>query len=269
MPLSGARLNFFQEQAFYSTVFIEFPAVPGLSKKAGTGFLVSEPKKGDTHRQRLLLISNKHVLADSCRPIKLHFHGKIVHTPEGIPVKEAALQLVELTNTIDIQYTDTTCDLACLNVSDILHSESGIGGRAFPLQMFATLGEAGLHPGQDVFFVGYPSGHYDTVNNLPLLRRGTIASFPQYNYLGRPELLIDANVFEGSSGSPVFVSFGALERILGILTRTVKLTEALEVAPGDHIPIDVRIGLGAVIKAPEVVRFAESVFERLESDGEH
>jgi hypothetical protein len=43
------------------------------------------------------------------------------------------------------------------------------------------------------------------VNLLPIIRRGITASPLQINYSGRPTFLIDASVFGGSSGSPVFL----------------------------------------------------------------
>jgi hypothetical protein len=58
--------------------------------------------------------------------------------------------------------------------------------------------------------VGYPISLWDSVNNLPLLRRGITATHPKIDYRGKPEFLIDAAVFPGSSGSPVYLyDFGA------------------------------------------------------------
>ena len=58
---------------------------------------------------------------------------------------------------------------------------------------------------EEVIFVGYPELAYDQRNNLPVFRRGTAATFPWIHYDGKPVFLIDASVFPGSSGSPVFV----------------------------------------------------------------
>jgi hypothetical protein len=57
----------------------------------------------------------------------------------------------------------------------------------------------------DVVFIGYPSGIYDSVNFLPVVRKGTTATPLSVDYMGLPKFLIDAAVFPGSSGSPVFV----------------------------------------------------------------
>jgi hypothetical protein len=58
---------------------------------------------------------------------------------------------------------------------------------------------------EQIVIVGYPSGIWDSVNNLPILRNGVTATHPKIDYRGRPEFLIDAAVYQGSSGSPVFL----------------------------------------------------------------
>lgn len=58
---------------------------------------------------------------------------------------------------------------------------------------------------QDTLMVGYPKGFFDEMNNLPVLRKGIIASHIGKNFQGRPEFLIDAVCLPGSSGSPVFI----------------------------------------------------------------
>ena len=46
---------------------------------------------------------------------------------------------------------------------------------------------------------------YDTKNNTPIIRRGSTATHPNLDFDGVPQYLIDATVFGGSSGSPVFI----------------------------------------------------------------
>ena len=65
---------------------------------------------------------------------------------------------------------------------------------------------AGLDVVENVQFIGYPSGIYDSYTQLPIVRQGVTATPYLVDYEGRPTFLIDAPVFEGSSGSPVFVS---------------------------------------------------------------
>jgi S1-C subfamily serine protease len=58
---------------------------------------------------------------------------------------------------------------------------------------------------EPVTFVGYPNALFDSVNLTPIVRRGTTATPVQLDYCGVPQFLIDASIFPGSSGSPVFL----------------------------------------------------------------
>jgi S1-C subfamily serine protease len=64
-----------------------------------------------------------------------------------------------------------------------------------------------LEVGEDVFIMGYPLGIYDEVHNLPVIRGGTISSAYPILWNRRPYFLVDANLEEGTSGSPVLTKF--------------------------------------------------------------
>lgn len=58
---------------------------------------------------------------------------------------------------------------------------------------------------EDITMIGYPNGLWDEVHNMPIFRRGITATHPRLDWNGKPEFLIDAACFPGSSGSPVFL----------------------------------------------------------------
>lgn len=58
---------------------------------------------------------------------------------------------------------------------------------------------------ESITFIGYPNGLWDAKNFLPIARRGMTASPINVDFGGEPKFLIDASVFGGSSGSPVFI----------------------------------------------------------------
>ena len=58
---------------------------------------------------------------------------------------------------------------------------------------------------EDILMIGYPNGIWDSVNNMPILRRGSTATHPCIDYNGKKEFMIDAACFPGSSGSPVLI----------------------------------------------------------------
>ena len=57
-----------------------------------------------------------------------------------------------------------------------------------------------------VLIAGYPLGFHDEINNLPVFRKGMIASSYPINFNQQPYFLIDAILHEGTSGSPVMNS---------------------------------------------------------------
>ncbi len=74
---------------------------------------------------------------------------------------------------------------------------------------------------EEILFVGYPSGIWDQVNLMPILRRGTTATPLELDFEGRKQFLIDAAVYPGSSGSPVFVVRDDPLRARGEGARTI------------------------------------------------
>ena len=137
-----------------------------------------------------------------------------------------------------------------------------------------------------ILFIGYPNGIYDTKNNLPLIRSGITATPPTVDYKGKPIFLIDASVFPGSSGSPIFAYdrgawlseegtfVGGSERVvfLGVLAKAFfrKLDGTLEFRdiPTATQPVPVNkemIDLGVAYKAVTVI---ETIEECLRNAGQ-
>jgi hypothetical protein len=87
-----------------------------------------------------------------------------------------------------------------------------------------------VHAGQKIVFIGYPTGYFDQKNFLPVLRGGTIASIPEVPFNGLPQILVDAQVLPGSSGSPVYVEKGGKYKLLGIVNAApLREIESIEV----------------------------------------
>ena len=143
--------------------------------------------------------------------------------------------------------------------------------------------EAALDIGliEDVLFIGYPNGLYDVANNLPLARRGVTATPCTVDYEGKPVFLIDASVFPGSSGSPVFLfnlggwrsteGLVAGDRLvfLGVLASTFCRNEEgvieLRESPASlrpHLSTRQMIDVGVVYKSRTVVETIERVLRR-------
>lgn len=131
---------------------------------------------------------------------------------------------------------------------------------------------------ENVYFVGYPNGLWDSKNNLPILRSGNTASPISIDYNGKPVFLIDASVFPGSSGSPVFLidKGGRTDRkgnliigksrvtFLGILSSAYfhsAVNPVLDISKKQGVLIEEMIDIGVVFKANMI---QETITEFLE-----
>lgn len=126
---------------------------------------------------------------------------------------------------------------------------------------------------ESVTFIGYPNGIWDSKNLLPVARRGNTASPIEVDFEGTPRFLIDASVFGGSSGSPVFILnqgswatkdggtvIGSRFYFVGVIAAVFFRTQLNQIVPVP-IPTQVQpmaqqqemIDLGIVFKARTVV----------------
>ena len=119
---------------------------------------------------------------------------------------------------------------------------------------------------ESVLFVGYPAGLYDDHNILPIARFGHLATQLDLDYKGESAFLIDAAVFGGSSGSPVFayrrfqknsgssISFGDRPHLVGVLAAVHQREADFPVLPTAlAAKVSKELGLGLVLKI-ELVR---------------
>ncbi len=242
------QLKHFQEQIFFATVRITIPTDTGKGASIGTGFLYRVPVSEEKHC--ILLVSNRHVYGDPTKPIQLVFHRR----DEADPIRPKLGETVTIEDTkfesVFTSHPDPAVDLACINISKIGHNDPPIFYKNLTDELMPDFEHERLLPGNDVWFVGYPANRFDTSNNLPVLRRGYIASIPKVDFEGREEFLIDAQVFPGSSGSPVFTSIGDQFKIAGVVSQTMVKNEQLQAIPtGASLGVQQILGLGIVLKA--------------------
>lgn len=152
-----------------------------------------------------VLVTNRHVLENAS-------YVNVVFTaakPDGSPdIGRTVSATIDASNSI--MHPDEAVDLAVLPIAAALSSLIDSGNRPF----YAYL-KTELIPSADewnrmdaverVIMAGYPKGIRDTVNNLPIVRRGITATPPKYDFMGTPKFLVDMPCFEGCSGSPVFL----------------------------------------------------------------
>ncbi len=155
---------------------------------------------------------------------------------------------------LHIGHPDKGVDLACVDVSRITHGDACV--KYLDEKFLTPINYERVALGSEVLFVGYPNDYYDTVNNLPLVRRGTLASMPNIDFRGQGLVVIDAQVFPGSSGSPVFAAWDGKYRLIGVVSATKE-----GITPSGFPAV---LGLGIVIKQRHVIELidrAVTIFE--------
>lgn len=135
---------------------------------------------------------------------------------------------------------------------------------------------------EEVVFVGYPNGIWDSKNYTPIIRKGTTATPYVLDFEGSKKFIIDASVFGGSSGSPLFLLnsgtytmkdggtvVGSRFFFLGVVAavffkRSVNDIVSLPIPTSSkHVVVDQEmIDLGIVYKAETVVEAIEFAIDR-------
>ena len=269
------------EQLLYATVRIETEGHNPNEKGASTAFIFSlEGEKGTF----LCLVTNKHVIKGA-RVGRFFFTQKKNDEPDVGKRFDIVIDNFEQSW---YGHPNPEIDVAAMPLVPLLEAIKQQGNDVFFRSLSQTLIPdedqlAELDALEEVLFVGYPSGIYDTANLLPVFRRGITATPIQIDYEGKPIFLLDASVFPGSSGSPVLIynlggytsrrgfTVGTRVFFLGIIAQVVYREEqgTLEFAniPTALVPI-VRtrelIDLGVVFKARAVVETVQGLLSALE-----
>ena len=268
------------QQLAHSTVRIETTTADGGG--SGTGFFYRFAVKGDTYVPAI--VTNKHVVNGATR-------GQFVLTEKDsndAPVigKYHGFGIDNFQNQW-IPHPDQNIDLCAMQIAPILNQaqERNQGFFYVSLDKSLLLTDEELNEliaMEDVVMVGYPNGIWDQTNNMPIFRKGITATHPNIDWNGKPEFLIDAACFPGSSGSPVFLfnqggystkSGGMVigpsrVKLLGVLYAGPQHTVSGEIrvvqVPTQNVPVPVSTipnNLGMVIKASQPEAF-ETIFEQ-------
>lgn len=267
------RVESLIENLLFSTVRIEAHGETGTS--AGTGFLFLYDV--DPARNELYLVTNKHVVQNFQRVSMFFTRAK-----EGMPQvgERVDVQLEDLESEWQ-GHPDPNVDIAILNVSGLAPKLDAAGQPVFIRAVTPDLIPNGdvlneLDALEEVVFIGYPNGLYDNANLLPIIRKGITATPVQADHNGEPTFLVDASVFPGSSGSPVFIynsggygsrtSFVVGDRLLFLgVIASVAIAQNESMIEFRDIPTTVRpyvtmrelLDLGIVFKARTVIETIE------------
>ena len=187
----------------YSTARIECSFADNKTG-TGTGFFMNLCFDGEQHIP--VIVTNRHVVKGS-------LSGKFCLTLKAEDENKPDIgnfKFFELENFDSCWFYHPDLDLAVMPIGPLLNLSAEKEELFFftPLtpELIPTQEELSDMPAmQEIVMVGYPNGIWDTVNNQPVFRKGITATHPELEYNGKPEFLIDAACFNGSSGSPVFI----------------------------------------------------------------
>ena len=267
------------QHLLHATIRIEGKHANGKAA-AGTGFHIRLQIDGEFVPA---IITNKHVL-DGLEDCFLHL---TVADEAGAPTAERMPFYIEAFKNTWISHPDPNIDLALLPIQPLLARVQLLNKRVFYVDLTTELIPtdatfASLSPIEEITMVGYPSGLWDAANNRPVVLRGITATACNSDYRGEAEFLIDAAVYPGSSGSPVFifnqgayttsdgVAVGSRLLFIGVLSavhlqtvsgeiKTIKVPTAL----GQVTLTQISNHLGVCVRASKIRGFIPVIREKI------
>lgn len=268
------------ERLSFNTVRIESTMADG-SKSFGTGFFYDHILN-DGELMVPLVITNRHVI-DGAIKGGFHVHLLDAKSQEGPSGKFVKIEFSDFGSKW-IGHPDPGVDLCAMLFQPIRdeHERNGVRFYNAPLtsrQLPSPELLESLQPLCDIVMPGYPAGHWDRHNNMPLIRKGATATHPCLDYDGKATFVVDIAVIPGSSGSPVLLynqgSYndhnglhlgGDRLALLGVLFQGLNQQLNGEVII-EKIPTEVKgtakiitmAHLALVIKSSEILKLAEFI----------
>jgi S1-C subfamily serine protease len=235
------------------------------SRGSGTGFFYTVKLEGQ--QASIPFLATSYHVVEKAKRVLL----ELIEANEGQPNREAKVR-VEVEGKQFRQYNDQGNDLALLPIAPILNQLYETGKSVFyrsidPSNIPDDKVVNDLGAIEEITFIGYPSGIYDSENAAPVVRKGITASPLWNDFKGTKSFLIDAGVFPGSSGSPVFIyNQGSYATNQGITVGTRLLfigviSETMITRSGEKR--DVFLGLGRVVKSQCLNVLADEVVKQV------
>ncbi|MDG6898147.1 MAG: trypsin-like peptidase domain-containing protein [Nitrososphaerota archaeon] len=204
------RLETIHDLLYLTTTQIEVG--DPLRPEVGTGFFVSfSLSQGEPEAK--FLVTNRHVAEAgaegrfSFRDSVLDRRGRVV----GAHLRSRRLVQVPDWRKSWVFHPNRRVDVAILPV-DSFESELVARGRPpFVVGLSETVlstpsQDALMDSVEDLLFVGYPESVHDKTHFLPVARKAISATPIGVSYERLPAFLVDATIYPGASGSPVFVA---------------------------------------------------------------
>jgi V8-like Glu-specific endopeptidase len=258
------------EQLFFVTGRVQCKAA--ATAWSGTGFFVSIPV--DDGSTKMIFVTNKHVL-NGAQTVQIITPAASNESQPRPLFGQSAV--VHVQSPTFATHSDPSVDVAAM----VLDGQPILGQhqpyiKNLPVQMLTNETEvARLDAIEPITFIGYPNALFDQFNMTPIARRGWTATPISLDHNGKPCFLIDASVFKGSSGSPVFVLdtgsysvkggglvIGGRIALLGIVAAVHLQATTGKLVPTAELPgvsVDQPINLGIAYKTCTILETIDSL----------
>lgn len=238
MPGEGSAIEI-------STVLMESTFVISAPGSTGTSFIVGHRESPQEPFGKFTLITAAHVLEQMTgSEAVLHLrrkdnNGDWIRRTYAMVIRDGTKNLWVRHPREDIaaMYVKLPKDVVFPNLdsSDFLASDN-------------DLESIGLHPGDEVLCLGFPVGRAANDAGFPVLRSGRIASYPILPTNKTRSFLMDANIWPGNSGGPVYYSYssrfidgvtvqraGGHQQILGMVVQSGLFSKQMDTLTGPRI----------------------------------
>ncbi len=265
-----------------SVVSIDYPNEKGELQPIGTGFIFSKvlEKVGENEfRVKTYIVTARHVIykngldqSSQKKEVYLRFDklGEEKAQVFNLPLYNETSAMFSIPSS-DIDVAVIPLNPAALRENkidfiDIIDTDTALRSKDYT--------EVGLSTGDEVFFLGFPLGLRGEVKNYAICRGGLIARLDSES-LKEHVIYLDAPVFPGNSGGPVFCKpqlthiEGTLPikkaYLLGIATKFLHKEKDIEtgLSQGDLEKMEGHLGLAKIITVDAIYLAIEEHEKRL------
>jgi len=204
---SGTSPEDLDGRKHFSEVLFEATfAVAGISRGFGTGFALGCPDS-----KHMYLVTARHVLDSLTGDSAIIYHRKRL-TDGTYEVIQDTIPIRQGTKKLYFVHPDSLVDVAALRLS--LPNDSALLKQFTPIWrgLLATdedIRKYWIHPGDQLFYLGFPAGQTSPQGIFPVLRSGVISSYPILPLLSNPFVYVDGPIFGGNSGGPIYFEYTA------------------------------------------------------------
>lgn len=205
----AATADFGLTSLSYAVIKIDGLNEQGVTVSSGTGFFYSLRNLANKESSTPCIITNKHVTSGHTY-LKLYFGLRGENGKRKLGSTHCLV--VDCRKTFILEHPEPSVDLVAIPVLPYLEEAQKNGVDLYYLNFGHHMLPPSwllekLEPSTSLLMVGFPNGLIDEVNNLPITRKGILATPFKADYKGKKDFLADIAAFPGSSGSPIIAYF--------------------------------------------------------------